>query len=226
MDAFSGMLVVKSQTFRGTSCKLIDKKQGPHVNQLKYYRTLKDQLDEYPFGPSSLYSSSCLQVFSFKGEEPNNQYLFHGDFSGNLKINKIICDTDQLSLNNKNKPFSLMLDRSKEVKVCDDKLKKYSRIFGVIPSEEQNVVGLKYWEGAAIAKLKLEDEECTIGTEIISSQDLTGKCCCDLAFVDNLDSSLLIDSSGTLSMIDLTTTKCVNRWEDAFSKEVSVRYNY
>jgi len=220
------MLSVKSQTFGGSPCKVVDKNHGPHAfNQLRNYRTLKNQMDEYPFGPSSLYSSSCLQVFSFKGEEePDNQYLAHGDFSGSLKINKIIYDEDQLLLNSENKVYNVKLDRSKEVKVCDEKLKKYSRIFGVATSQVQKVVGLKYWEGAVITKLKSEDDG-RIGAEIISRQDVTGKCCCDLGFLDNLDSYLLIDSSGSLSLTDLTTTKCVKRWEDAFSTQVSVRQN-
>ena len=222
---FSGMLSVKSQTFGGAPCRVVDKNHGPHAfNQLRYYRALKDQMEEYPFGPSSLYSSSCLQVFSFKGEDSDNQYLVHGDFSGSLKINKIIYEEDQLSLNNENKVYNMKLDRIKEVKVSDDKLKKYSRIFGLATSEVQKVVGLKYWEGAAIAKLTSEDDDDgRIGAEIIFRQDVTGKCCCDLGFLDNLDSYLLMDSSGSLSLTDLTTTKCVNRWENAFLKQVSVR---
>ena len=143
-------------------------------------------MDKYPFGPSSLYSSSCLQVFSFKSEDSDNQFLVHGDFSGSLKINKIFYDEEQLSLNNESKVYNVKLDRSKEVKVCDNQLKKYSRIFGVTTSEVQKVVGLKYWEGAAIAKLTSEDDDDgRIGADIISRQGVMGKCCCDLGFLDN-----------------------------------------
>jgi hypothetical protein len=217
------MLSVKRQTFAGTPCKVIDKNHGPHAfNHLQYYRMLKDQLEEYPFGPSSLYSSSCIQTFSFKAERPNNQYLIHGDSSGTLKINQLIYNEGP---NNENTVYNLNLDRSKEVRVCDEKLKKYSRIFGVVTSELQNVVGIKYWEGVAIANLELvgEGDDERIKTEIISRKDLTGKCCCDLGFVDNLDSYLVIDSSGSLTMTDLTTSRCVKRWEDVFSKQVSVQ---
>ena len=184
-------------------------------NQITHYRKLNTLMDEYPFGPSNLFSSPCLQVFNLKSDS-EQKYLIHSDFSRSAKINKIVQNVDDES---KNKIFKLNLDRSQEVVVGDEHLGKHSRVFGIAKSLNADVIGLKYWEGAVVAKLFQSDEQ-PVGAEIVSKINLTGKYCCDVTFADWLDSFLTLDSSGSVSLTDWTSNKLVNVWDKAFSAQV------
>jgi len=103
---------------------------------------LKDVLHEYPFGPSNLYSTSNLDTFSFKSD-PQTVFSLHADHSQFVKLNKIVpsADTDESKL------FERHLDRSKEIKISEEKFSTFSRVYGFATSKLHDLIALKYWEG-------------------------------------------------------------------------------
>lgn len=205
---------MQEETFVGRPAYLSDNRTCSfQINQASYYQTMNNLMEEYPFGPSNLYSSPCLQLFNFKSN-PEQNYLIHSDFSPTGKINKIVENVDETK-----SVFKLTCDRSTEVGVGDQSLGKNSRIFGLVTSEKEEVIGLKYCEGAAVAKLFQSDQDL-VSAEIVSKRDLTGKFCCDIAFADWLDSFITCDSSGSIALTDWTSNKLVNVWSNAFSAQV------
>jgi hypothetical protein len=174
---------------------------------------MKTLMDEYPFGPSNLYSSSCLQLFQFQSE-PEQKYLIHSDFTSTAKINKFVENVDD-----KKNLFNSSLVRTNEIVIGDKNLGKNSRVFGVAKSDKHDVIALKYWEGATVAKL-FQSEQELVGAEVISKRELPGKFCCDISFADWLDSFLTLDSSGSLTLTNWASNKMINEWNKAFSAQV------
>ena len=176
---------------------------------------IKDLLDEFPFGPSHLYSGSSLELVSV--ESLPNEFLVHANHSGNLKINKLL-----VSKSENDGALIHSLDRASEASIRDENFSKHSRIFGIAKSETKNLVGLKYWEGAAVARLKPSDDNLSISAEIISRRDLTGKSCCNMSFVDCLGSFLTIDSNGSVTLTDFNTNQLSSCWKDLFHQQVRI----
>ena len=183
-------------------------------NNKAYLRAIKDLLNEYPFGPSNLYTGSSLELVSLDGR----QFLIHADHSGDLKINKLVVSPSE------NYAGALIhsLNRASEVSVRDKHFSKYSRIFGIAKSDANHVVGLKYWEGAAVAKLKHSEDDSSISAEVIARRDLARKSCCDISFLDCLESFLVVDSNGSLTLTDFNSDQLVNCWTNNFCRQVAL----
>ena len=208
--------MIQSETFSGRTCPSNDRRFGPNTfNKLKYFRMIKDLVDEFPFGPSHLYSGSSLELVSV--ESLPNEFLVHADHSGNLKINKLL-----VSKSENDGALIHSLDRASETSIKDEQFSKYSRIFGIAKSETKNVIGLKYWESAAVARLKASENNFSVSAEIISRRDLTGKSCRSMSFVDCLESFLTIDSNGSLSLTDFNTNQLSSCWKDLFDHHVRI----
>lgn len=178
-----------------------------------HFRRLNDLMEEYPFGPSNLFSSSNVDVWT-PTNEPDRSYLLHTDLTGHLKMNKI-------SAAKESEIFKHFLTRDAERKFRDEKLGRFSRVFGFSSSKNRDFVVLKYWEGVSVVKMTADGAE----VNSVSRLDLTGRSVGDVTFVDAIDSYTVIDSSGSLTLIDTESDKIINRWKEAFAPQVTIQFN-
>ena len=171
-------------------------------------------MKEFPFGPANLYSSSNLDILSFSSN-PSETLAVFSDHLGYIRSNKIIESGFDIN------EFKFTLDRTKELKVKEETFSKYSRVFGLASSSSTSTlsrrfVALKYWEGVSVIGLTEGGKQ----SEFVSRIDVAGRSVADVAFADALNSYVVVDSTGTVTLANFETDKVVGSWTNAFETQV------
>ena len=189
--------------------------RGPaSILEARFFQQLSDIMQEFPFGPANLYSSSNLDVFSF-GSNPSESFALFSDHSGFVRLNRIVESGQKQNV------FKRCLERTKEFKVKDETFSQFSRVFGLAsasssPSSSRHLVALKYWEGVSVVGLKEGGEE----SEFVSRVDVTGRSVADVAFANALNTYVVVDSTGSVTMVNYEPDKVVGSWTNALASQV------
>jgi hypothetical protein len=182
---------------------LIDKGKKPKgLHMQRFYLHYQQLLQENPYGPANLFSSSCLKTFRDLG---GAMCVAHTDFSCTVQLRRLKRTSAPYPLRH-----GLHKDRRERRELIDYNLSEEERAYGLALVNDPLLFAVRYRRAISII-----DVDGDVKGSWKSDHDLS-----DVAVMPWLDSFVSVAVSGTIRSINYDTEEVVGVWENAVAEHV------